>query len=401
MHWLQRNIRPTTYLHAALAALVVAGMLGACAPAAPSPTPTATPRAPAPPPIPTDMPVVAPDPTAAPTATLPPTPLPPPPEQIGPDSFPPGVNPLTGLLVDDPAALDHRPLLIKISNAPQVVRPQSGISAADIIFEYYVEGGWTRFAAIFYSQGSDHVGSVRSARLPDLQLAPAFDAILVFSGGSQGVVDTIRASDLYPWNVISPQFGYGEPHFVRFPREGLPYEHTLFTDTALLWQLSDERGVRRTPNFQFPGLAFHPLPAPGGAPATYARLDYAKTSVEWRYDPVTGRYLRWADGIPHTDALTAQQLGFENVVVMGSTLEEHDLFPEKYFGTEKSLYIELTASGPVTLLRDGEMFEGRWVRDSETAMFRFEGAGGPLLFKPGRTFFQVVRTGYEQLIVAP
>lgn len=325
-----------------------------------------------------------------------------PPTPIGPGAYPPNVNPLTGLPVDDPAVLDRRPLLIKISNAPPVVRPQSCLNSADLIFEYYVEGGWTRFAALFYSRDCHHVGSVRSARLPDLQIAPAYDAILVFSGGSMGVVDTIRTSALYPWDVISPQFGYGEPWFVRFYREGLALEHTLFTDTALLWQLADDRGVRRTPRFRTPGMAFSSLPPQGGLPASVARLDYARTSAEWRYDPTRGAYLRWTDGLPHTDALTGEQVAFENVVVIGSYLEEVTLFPEKYGDAEKSLYIELTGSGPAALLRDGQVFDARWVREGEGDMFSLVGPhGDPLPLRPGRTFFQVIRSGFETLITQP
>src|SRR5262249_40987630 len=134
----------------------------------------------------TDVPL--PTQTALPTATN--TPLPP--GIIGPDSYPENVDPLTGLVVDDPSVLNRRPLLVKISNAPPVVRPQSGISIADVIFEEYAEGGWTRFTAVFYSHGGQHIGSVRSVRLIDLQLTPAFDGVLVFSGGSLGVIDTLR-----------------------------------------------------------------------------------------------------------------------------------------------------------------------------------------------------------------
>lgn len=325
-------------------------------------------------------------------------------EQLGPapEDFPAGVNPLTGLAVDDPAVLERRPLLIKISNAPEAVRPQSGTSFADVLFEYYVEGGWTRFAAIFYSHDVGHVGPVRSARLVDLQLTPAFDAILTFSGASQGVTDSIRESSGYPYNVISPQFGYGEPWFVRFPREDLAWEHTLYTDTALLWGTTEERGVNHAPDLGPRGFAFSPIPAPGGEPVMTARLDYAKTSVSYQYDPVSGEYLRWTDGIAHADALTGQQLGFENVVLIGSTLEMHDLFPEKYFGEEQALYIELTGFGPATLLRDGQMFEGRWLRQGEGDMLTFIGAGNqPLVFKPGRTMIHIGRTGFEQFITRP
>lgn len=321
---------------------------------------------------------------------------------VGPGEYPQNINPLTGLVVDDPLMLARRPLLIKISNAPPEVRPQSGIGSADILIENYAEGGWTRFAAVFYSLDVGHVGSVRSVRLVDLQLAQAFDAIMVFSGGSRGVIDTVRLSPLYPYNTISPQFGYGEPYFVRFPRQGLAYEHTLFTDTALLRQWLAEKKVRQEPRFQTPGMAFLPILPAGGSAAAMASLDYSKTRVTWRYDALSGDYLRWTDNTPHTDALTGQQLAFDNVIIISAYHDEVDLFPERYFGEEKSLYIELQGEGPMTLLRDGQAFEGRWHRKGEKAMFSFTTADGQVLpLKPGKTFIQIIRAGFEQLVIEP
>src|SRR5688572_26807240 len=62
-----------------------------------------------------------------------PTPLPPaetPTPQLGPDTFPENVNPLTGETVDL-AKLNRIPIAIKISNFPYSVRPQFGLSLAD------------------------------------------------------------------------------------------------------------------------------------------------------------------------------------------------------------------------------------------------------------------------------
>ncbi|GAB4476253.1 MAG: hypothetical protein Kow00124_18200 [Anaerolineae bacterium] len=396
------------YLAAALLALTMM----ACQPA-----PAAAPAAAAAlPPTQTPLPTQTPYPTATPappdvtpTAQVTATP-PPPPEVIGPDSYPAAVNPLTGLTVADPSALQRRPLLIKISNAPPVVRPQSSISKADIIFEHYAEGGWTRFSALFYSQDADYIGSVRSGRLIDLQLAPAYDALLVFSGASNGVIDTIRQSPLYPWNTISPQFGFGEPYFVRHPRPGLDFEHTLFTSTTILRQWAAERGVRSEPQLSTPGMVFNPVPPVDGMPARVLRIEYARTSVLWRYDPVSGRYLRWTDGVPHADATTGQQLAVDNVIVISAYHEYRNLFPEKYFGTEQSWYVELQGSGLATLLRDGQAFEGRWVREEEGDLFTFYGPDGlPLALKPGQTFVQVIssaegpytRNGPEVPVIEP
>ena len=78
----------------------------------------------------------------------------------GPENFPHDVNPLTGLRVGDPKLLDRRPLAIKITNYPRNVRPQSGLSLADIVYEYYLEQNVTRFIGIFYGNEAEKVGPV-------------------------------------------------------------------------------------------------------------------------------------------------------------------------------------------------------------------------------------------------
>jgi hypothetical protein len=57
---------------------------------------------------------------------------------------------------------------------------QWGISAADLVFEYYTEFGTTRFAAIFYGQNPQMVAPIRSARWMDMHLVRMYNSILVF-----------------------------------------------------------------------------------------------------------------------------------------------------------------------------------------------------------------------------
>ncbi|NDJ54027.1 MAG: DUF3048 domain-containing protein [Chloroflexi bacterium] len=367
---------------------------------------TSSPIMPSPPVTATAQPPALATATSSPTATALPTPTDvptaTPAPYIGPEAYDDAINPLTGLPFVDADAASRRPLIIKISNAPPVVRPQSGLSYADMIYEHYAEGGWTRFTAIFYGQGFDHIGSVRSVRLIDLELTAAYDGLLIFSGGSLGVIDTLEETPLYPRDVISPQFGYGEPWFVRFPREGLPFEHTLFTDSAQLWGLASDRGDNRPARLSSPGMAFWQGIPDGGQPARSADLTYARTQVRWQYDPVSGSYQRWTDGIPHSDATTAEQIAFENVIVLSTYHEEIELFPEKYFGEEKSMFINLIGSGPISLLRDGQVYDGLWQRQQPDDMITFlDQNGEPLSLKPGQTFVQVIRLGFERLTIQP
>lgn len=62
------------------------------------------------------------------------------------------VNPLSGQPVADPSLLQIPAVLVSITNFPAIARPQSGLSFAPIVYEYYITEGATRFLAVFYGQ---------------------------------------------------------------------------------------------------------------------------------------------------------------------------------------------------------------------------------------------------------
>jgi hypothetical protein len=314
--------------------------------------------------------------------------------------FPPDVNPLTGLHVTDPSVLDRRPLAIKISNAPAVVRPQAGLSFADLVFEHYAEGGVTRFTAIFLSQNAPKVGSVRSGRLIDLEI-PAFTrAMFAYSGSSGGVKERIIASDLYrDGRIISPDFGVGAPVFFRVPEAGKAFEHTLFTSTDALWSLAGERGLNTRQDLS--GLAFSQDPPEGGQPARYVEIPYlpGTASAEWVYDPDLGLYRRYVLDEPHTDALTSEQLTAANVIILFANHVETNILEDLVGGGHYSIEIQLWGEGPTQIIRDGQVFNGiwkRWVRDDMLTFY--DEAESPLPLKPGNTWFQIVPLDFPTVI---
>ena len=111
--------------------------------------------------------------TPAPTLTPTPTRI-----QYGPTGYPENVNPLTGLEVSDPTILNRRPVMVKVANFPRSGRPHSGLSFADIVFDYYTGGGENRFLALFYSQNSPKTGPVRSGRYIDPVLVTMYQGVL-------------------------------------------------------------------------------------------------------------------------------------------------------------------------------------------------------------------------------
>ena len=388
-------------------------------PVPPTATPTAT-FTPSLTPTETFTPTSTPTATDTPTSTPSPTPTP-----IGPFSYPEGVNPLTGLPYPDEEAMARRNLIVKISNFPPVVRPQSGINLADIVFELEAEGGVTRFAAIFRSNSPDHVGSVRSARLPDLELIVMYNALLAYSGTSEPIQRIIMRSP-YVYQFFSPLKGDNceEAGFCRFPVEGKAFEHTLFLDTTVLRELATARNV----NTGYParGFAFNATPDPGGAEANDVFIDwYGQTDVRWQYQPGTGRYTRWTDSKPHYDAGDGEQLWADNLVIIQVPHERRpDLFPPGV--NYESMEVQLWGQGPAVLVRDGRWYQGFWKRECNaevtptptieaepaatpeiarecysnpgTALQIFYGNNQPMMMKPGRTWVSVVR-GFGDVIL--
>jgi hypothetical protein len=74
--------------------------------------------------------------------------------------------PLTGANTPNGKVASRAALAIKVENHP-LARPQAGLNAADIVYEEPVEGGLTRFIAVYQCASSDRVGPVRSGRTTD------------------------------------------------------------------------------------------------------------------------------------------------------------------------------------------------------------------------------------------
>jgi hypothetical protein len=313
-----------------------------------------------------------------------------------PTATPTNVNPLTGLKVEEPSHLRRRPVAIKVSNFPAVVRPQSGLSYADVVFEHEAEVQLTRFTAIFYGESTEKVGPVRSARLIDLEIPAMFKAFFAFSGASPGVVQRIKASD-YSDRVLSPDPNWNTEGFRRIPQPGRAYEHTLFTDTDTLWEIAEQK--RWTGRQELLGWPFAADPPDGGQPATRLTLSYRPqyVSTEYRYDSEVEGYRRTIFGEPHVDELTGEQLLADNVVVLYANHVLTDIM-EDMTGPQPlySVEIQLWGEGSMQLFRNGRMYEGRWLRPQREDLVRFVGAtGNPIPLKPGHTWIQLVRVDFQ------
>lgn len=306
-------------------------------------------------------------------------------------------NPLTGELVADPASLQRRPLATKISNSPaNYTRPQSGLSQADLVFEHITEGPVTRFTAIFYSQTPPNVGPIRSARLIDVELPAMYDAALVYSGSSIGVASKLNHSDFTRRILRSNDPGYYRTG------EDKPWEHTLYGRPDVFWDSLSGMGQNHAPEFST-NMAFSSALPDGGQPAATIVINYDDWElVEWRFDPTTARYWRWADGAVHTDANTGEQLTATNVVVLYVNHQQDVTICEYQVDNRclsHSTEVQIWGDGAADIFRDGQQYEANWRRENRADMLTFyDDLGNPLPLQLGNTWFQVVPTYYQNAV---
>jgi len=399
-----------------IALVLFSAVIGACTgrQPAPTPTPTRTPR-----PVETKASSLNRTPTAtvAPTDTPAPTPTPLPPAATAtPAATPapaptvdmsvivpgrdPNISPYTGLKPADPKILERRPMAIKVANQ-ESVHPQSGLSKADIVVESPVEYSETRYTVLFHSQDAERIGSVRSARLIDVELPAIFDAVLAYSGGVQPVVDKLMALDFSKLVLDETAAGAG---FFRDPTIVAP--DNLFANTVKLAEVVAKKGLNQRPQ-PAAGWVFAPVAPPAGATASSVTIPYPRFQVKWTYDAASGRWKREMGGAAHVDKATGELLSAADVVILTAPhvktlILEHGTAMEGQGQACRncSIEIQLWGEGPAKVLRDGKVYEGKWIRSGRREPFRIvDGAGKDIPLKPGNSWWQVVPPDLKLTVV--
>lgn len=293
----------------------------------------------------------------------------------------PVVAPLTGV-VDETGAVTGRPALsVKIDNAPKA-RPQLALDAADVVFEEMVEGGVTRFIAVFHSTAPDEVGPVRSVRPMDPKIVSALGGLVAFSGGVPEFVSLMRRA---PVQDVSFDVETGAYRWAK----DRPKPHNLMARPADLWSRADPDHSDPPPAlFDFRGSE----EAFGEAGAASVRVPYSRFAAPtYTWDAASGTWLRAQDGGPHL-AASGDQIAPHNVIVQFvSTRELSRVVDASGHAVVESI---VTGEGDAWLFSAGRVAKGRWSKPDASDPTRYTDAeGNPARLAPGKTWVHFVPVG--------
>jgi len=352
-------------------------------------TATTSTTAPAPPPPPPPPRIKVPPPPPPPRIKPPPPPPPPPPQ---PKAVPqPGDSPLTGIGVGG-YTTGHPALVVKIDNVgdiPSGARPQMGINEADVVFEEMVEGGFTRFAAVFHSTPSDPVGPVRSARSTDIALLSMLNhPLFAYSGANRDFKELVRRSSMIDVSVDN----YPAKYF----RAGSPRRspHNLMSNTSQLEGLA-------APDAQAPPRLFDYRPA-GTRPSERNARPVSRVSASWTYqgktstnisydwNPGANGWTRIQNGALHVDA-DGRPVTPTNVIFQFVTYHDTGYVDSSGAHVPEA---DVIGSGDGWFLSAGYLTPVHWVKRDKEDVTEFRGDDGRYArLLPGRTWVELVLVG--------
>jgi hypothetical protein len=284
---------------------------------------------------------------------------------------------INGLPADEDL-INRRLVAIKIDNHVKA-RPQSALQVADAVYEILVEGGATRFIALFHQSDLEWVGPNRSGRPTDSTLMTALgESPFQISGAQPWVKDIFRSDG------IKVVYDTGATTF-RYNERSAP--HNLFTSTVLIREWADAQGWS---DENHGNLFAYGEPTPPDAEATIITVPFSDADAPtWAWDGT--QYLRFHGITPHewfNDEGETGQVAFDTIVVM----KMRRYIKSDPTGQGSSVpAMETVGKGEAFVFSNGGVVVGgTWERGSKSDSFFLSTSDGvEIVLPPGRVWIEL------------
>lgn len=275
-----------------------------------------------------------------------------------------------------------RPYAIMINNVEGARKLQSGLQDAYMVYELMVEGGITRYLALFLDQTTERIGSIRSARHYYLDYALENDAIYVHHGYSPQAREDWSKLGVDRIEVNESTTGW------RDKSASKTYEFTLFTNIEKLGKGIRSKRTERNKdlllNYSVDNIDISQME--GAIPANKVDIKYSSnTTTNYKYDSDNNIYLRSVNNKSQNDYVTGKQLTVKNIIV----------YKVKYSniqGDNKGRQtIDNVGNGTGYYISNGYAVPITWKKDSRSSatIYKYNN-GKEIQVNDGNTFIQIM-----------
>ena len=275
-----------------------------------------------------------------------------------------------------------RPYAVMINNVEGARKLQSGLQDAYMVYELMVEGGITRYLALFLDQTTERIGSIRSARHYYLDYALENDAIYVHHGYSPQAREDWSKLGVDRIEVNESTTGW------RDKSASKTYEFTLFTNIEKLGKGIRSKRTERNKdlllNYSVDNIDISQME--GAIPANKVDIKYSSnTTTNYEYDTDKNIYLRSVNNKSQNDYVTGKQLTVKNIIV----------YKVKYIniqGDDKGRQtIDNVGTGTGYYISNGYAVPITWKKDSRSSatVYKYNN-GKEIQVNDGNTFIQIM-----------
>lgn len=284
-----------------------------------------------------------------------------------------------------------RPYAVMINNISTARPLQSGLQDAYIIYEIIVEGGITRYMALFLDQYTERIGSIRSARHYYLDYALENDAIYVHHGQSPQAQSDFSKLGVDRVVVDNTKTGWRDNSLK------VATEHRLFTSIE---KLNSGLGKIRTTrnndlllNYSIDELDLSKMENAQSAKSVSIKYSSSTTS-SYEYDSENQVYKRFVNDKAHTDYVTKEQYTFKNIITY--QVGNYTINDGENKGRQE---LENIGSGTGYFISNGYAVPIKWEKDSRASQTKYYFENGEeLIVNDGNTFIQIQPKGQKLVI---
>jgi hypothetical protein len=272
------------------------------------------------------------------------------------------------------------PVAVMIDNHINA-RPQTGLSHAGLVYEAEVEGGITRYMAVFDSwEDIKTVGPIRSARPYFVDWAAELSALYAHVGGSPDGLTRIARANILDLNEI-----YKGAYFFRDQTQSAPHNAYITADSVVKYLNAQGAKDGKFLSWNFKNdTPLSDRPESGKIKILYRTSDFV---VQWNYQQESNNYTRFLGGTKHVDA-DGNEISAKNVIIM--------FVKFKVVDDKLRLSMDTIGSDKATICLDGKCADGTWKKTSIASRTRFYNTDGQeISLNAGNTWVEVVQPGTE------
>ena len=289
----------------------------------------------------------------------------------------------------DESLRNQRPIAAMVDNESTAL-PHFGVNDCDIVYEMTnskANGGITRLMCIAKDWGSiAQLGSIRSVRPTNLQIAPEYGAVVCHDGGPEIYINTF---------LKLPFCRHLSGGFKRIDN-GKAREYTEYITTGeVASRLEKEKISSEYETDYYQGgshfnFASESDPvdlssASGSKGASDIALPFKHNSSKLKYDSGKGLYMYSEYGSAHVDGKTGEQTGFKNVILLSAKM---NVFDDNGYMQFNVIEVKDRDGFYCT---NGSCIPIKWSKDNDLAYTRYyDESGSEIKVNTGKTYIAII-----------